>query len=126
MTYTLTKEDGSELDEWMIFDDETLLLQGLVPLPEVDSEVLTLSGTDGDTVTLEESFTIYYLSKPYLNLELDDISIRTLEFMSYTVSRETFEQPNNLPLEYNIYNYPDWLSLDNRTLTLSGTPQSTD
>ncbi len=36
LTYKLTKIDGSVLDDWMIFNSATLILQGLVPLPKED------------------------------------------------------------------------------------------
>lgn len=36
ITYTLVKDDGSELEDWMIWNEDTLTLQGLVPEPESD------------------------------------------------------------------------------------------
>jgi hypothetical protein len=82
------------------------------------------TSTSGTSYTISSTFKVYFLSKPYLNRDLPDFSIRTKEIFSYTIPSDTFKQPNNLPLTYNVTNVPSWISLNKISLSLYGVPSN--
>jgi hypothetical protein len=124
MKYKLVKSTGAKLDDWMIFNDISLTISGLVPAPVREYDIFKLIATDPQGVSISSNFRVYYLSKPYLNKDLPDFKIRTTEQFSFTIPRDTFLQPNGLSLTYFVTNYPSWMKLNSNSLTLAGIPSN--
>jgi hypothetical protein len=61
----------------MIWNPDTMTLQGLVPEPKSKYDTLMLVGTDSNKVSVSMTFKVYYLSKPYLNKAISNFKIRT-------------------------------------------------
>ena len=85
-----------------------------------------MTGTNKYGATCSSSFKVSYQSKPYLNRAIPNAKIRTNQNYIYTVPPDTFVSPNGLTLKYYYYYDANWLSFDNKSMTFSGKPNSTN
>lgn len=77
LNYVLTKGDGTGLDQWMLWDKNTLTMSGLVPIGIYKFLHMKLTGTDKTGLSTSALFNITFVSRPYLNRPLDNYAIRT-------------------------------------------------
>ena len=126
ITYDLTFKSGAKLDSWIIWDGTSQTMQGIVPPLTVSNQSFTMTGTNKFGGTCNSSFMVTYQSKPYLNRAIPNAKIRTNQNYIYSVPPDTFVSPNGLTLKYYYYYDATWLSFDNKSMTFSGRPNSTN
>lgn len=126
--YYGTSPENSPLPSWMRFEPSTLQFSGTSPPGGPQSFTFNLIASDVDgfstvTLTFEMAVRPHILSfndtlqtfTPTKGKKFNSPSFH--EFLTLDGRHPTEEELTNISLES-----PDWLTLDNKTLTLSGTP----
>jgi len=131
-TLTATDADGDALtmssatmSDWLAFDTATGVLSGTPTTTDVGDHAVTLSVSDG-TVQTDQVFTISVTAAPNNAPEITSSAVLTAtdgEAYSYTL---TATDADGDTLTMSSANTPAWLSFDDSTGILSGTPATTD
>ncbi len=117
---------AAQIPDWLTFDENTKTLSGTPLNEDVGTSDVIIRVNDG-TVDVDQSFTItvqntndapVFTSTP-LETATEDSPY------SYTVSA-TDEDPTGDILTFSAAQIPDWLTFDENTKTLSGTPLNED
>ncbi|MCH6258332.1 putative Ig domain-containing protein, partial [Puniceicoccaceae bacterium K14] len=133
LTYSATLENGDPLPEWISIDSETGELSGTPENEDVGNISVTVTASDGEesasdtfTLTVENSNDGPTVSTSIENQSTDEDSAFSLD-----VSGNFSDQDLGDTLTYsatleNGDPLPDWISLDESTGILSGTPRNED
>lgn len=86
----------------MNWDGNARTLKGLVPVTNLTSLQLTVIATNNNGLYASATFTITFISGPYLATALVDYSIRTDLFFSASIPKSTFLSPSGDLITYLI------------------------
>ncbi len=126
------------LPEWLaLYDNEdgTATLTGTPSVEHTGPNAVVLTVSDGIAAPVEQAFSILVNElnhPPYVAIPLSDQFAIVNTFFSYTVDENAFVDPDQGDaLTYEIMTVdgspaPAWLTIDNATRTISGTPQPGD
>jgi len=131
--YTLTADDidGDDLEysallkpDWLSFDPETGILNGIPSNNDVGQHNITLRVHDG-TVNTDQLFTIqvHNVNDPPVITSVPVVDIDENQYYGYTVTALDIDGDD---LEYSACVIPDWLSFDPGMQLLSGIPSDND
>ena len=78
LSYKLYQGKSQPLPAWIVFDPVSLTMEGLVPVTAQSQIDLTLVGTDSTGLSAATSFSLTFVSLPYLAKPLQNYQTRTL------------------------------------------------
>ena len=131
LTYTATLSDGSALPSWLSFDASNLTFSGTPVNENVGSLDITVTATDGSSISVTDSFTLTVNNTndaPTLANAISDQSIDEDSALSFSMPSDTFndvDAGDSLTYTATLSDgsaLPSWLSFDASNLTFSGTP----
>ncbi|KAJ3447771.1 dystroglycan-related [Anaeramoeba flamelloides] len=120
--------DGSELPEWLVFDDQAHTFSGTPPLSCDETYDIQVTVSDTCYSNIHDNFTLEVVNLPpeFVNLPLPNLEFNVFEDFEFQIGGEyssnepvveslTFGStlPNDEPL-------PEWIAFDNVTNTFSG------
>lgn len=79
----------------MIWDKTARIMTGLVPVGQYKLLYMRLTGTDKNGLSTNALFNITFISKPYLNRQIDNYEVRTEVRFTCQIPSITFIHPNN-------------------------------
>ena len=124
-SYTLTATDPNNksltfsaktLPSWLSFNPTTRVLSGTPTVANINAHHVVLQVTNG-TLTTNNSFTIIVNSIPVFNAPLTSATVSIL--YSYSLKATDL---NNDKLTYSVIVKPSWLTFNDSSNVLSGTP----
>lgn len=124
LNYVLTKGDGTGLDQWMIWDKTERIMSGLVPVGQYKLLYMRLTGTDKNGLSTNTLFNITFISKPYLNRQIDNYEVRTEVRFACQIPTNTFTHPNSDQMKITVEQVPTWLTYNPKDMTFSGRPSA--
>ena len=131
LTYSATLSDGSALPSWLSFDASNLTFSGTPVNENVGSLEITVTATDGSSISVTDSFTLTVNNTndaPTLANAISDQSIDEDSALSFSMPSDTFndvDAGDSLTYSATLSDgsaLPSWLSFDASNLTFSGTP----
>jgi len=124
LNYVLTKGDGTGLDQWMIWDKTERIMTGLVPVGQYKLLYMRLTGTDKNGLSTNALFNITFISKPYLNRQIDNYEVRTEVRFACQIPTNTFTHPNNDQMKITVEQVPTWLTFNPKDMSFAGRPSA--
>ncbi|NEX11971.1 MAG: hypothetical protein C1942_04625, partial [Prosthecochloris sp.] len=134
LTYSAALENGDPLPTWLSIDENTGVLSGTPANDDVGQINVKVTATDGDSATASSTYTLTVNNTndaPTVTTEIADDSTDEDAAYSYDASANFSDVDTGDTLTYsaaleNGDPLPTWLSIDENTGVLSGTPANDD
>jgi hypothetical protein len=108
----------------MIWDKTARIMTGLVPVGQYKFLYMRLTGIDKNGLSANALFNITFISKPYLNRQIDNYEIRTEVRFTCRIPTNTFIHPNNDQMKITVEQVPSWLTYNPKELSFAGRPSA--